>query len=264
MFQRVLDNPLFGMVQGSLNTPSPEPLGALFFEGVPIGYLPQSRLPALYQAELAPFWMLDTQGLAFHDPTPERWEAFQRQWALGQQRELSNERLATSHATLTVDRALVRTLGIETQVVRLVIYRQTDSLWGVRSLTKRINPGRFDNPVAGMVKAHETPWDALKREANEEAGLFLADEMSYFEPVTFYTERPLEDGYLRECTYVWSLFLGETDTLTCQPRDGEVSAFRWLSDKDVTVYGFSDELVPEALYALLIAQITPVNPVFEA
>ena len=74
-----------------------------------------------------------------------------------------------------LDRKLVEYLGIRGYGVHLIAYiKQKNSykLWvPKRNKNKLVSPSKFDNSVAGGVRAGEGIFSALEREAYEEAGL---------------------------------------------------------------------------------------------
>ena len=74
-----------------------------------------------------------------------------------------------------LDRKLVEYLGIRGYGVHLIAYikqRSSYKLWvPKRNKNKLASPSKFDNSVAGGVRAGEDIFDALEREAYEEAGL---------------------------------------------------------------------------------------------
>ena len=74
----------------------------------------------------------------------------------------------------TVERAVVRPLGIATRAVHLVADSPDGRMWvQQRSLRKPNDPGRWDTLMGGMVSAADDLPQALARETWEEAGLRL-------------------------------------------------------------------------------------------
>jgi 8-oxo-dGTP pyrophosphatase MutT (NUDIX family) len=74
----------------------------------------------------------------------------------------------------TVERAVVRTLGIATKAVHLMASTPDGRMWvQQRSLRKPNDPGRWDTLMGGMVSAADDLPQALARETWEEAGLRL-------------------------------------------------------------------------------------------
>ena len=74
----------------------------------------------------------------------------------------------------TVERAVVRPLGIATKAVHLVASASDGRMWvQQRSLCKPNDPGRWDTLMGGMVSAADDLPQALARETWEEAGLRL-------------------------------------------------------------------------------------------
>ena len=81
----------------------------------------------------------------------------------------------------TVERGVVRQLGIATRAVHLVGYAPDGRMWvQQRAFSKPNDPGLWDTLVGGMVPATDTVPVALGRETWEEAGL----RMSQLQDVT--------------------------------------------------------------------------------
>ena len=74
-----------------------------------------------------------------------------------------------------IERALLRPLGLTLRSVQACAWRQTASgpmIWVAhRSMSKPIDPGKFDALVAGGIAGLDAPWDTLIRECHEEAGI---------------------------------------------------------------------------------------------
>jgi len=74
----------------------------------------------------------------------------------------------------TVERGVVRALGITTQGVHLHGVGPDHRVWiQQRALDKQTDPGRWDTLMGGMVSAADSLESALARETMEEAGLAL-------------------------------------------------------------------------------------------
>ena len=100
-------------------------------------------------------------------------------------------------------------------------------LWiAQRAFTKPTDPGRFDNLVGGGVPAGQSPFDALVREAMEEAGLAPAMLQAAQPGRVLRLHRDIAEGRQLEDLHTWDLAL--------QPgwaphnHDGEVAGFRLL------------------------------------
>lgn len=154
----------------------------------------------------------------------------------------------------TVERAVVRPLGIPTFAVHLAGYSPGGRHWvQQRSLTKANDPGLWDTLMGGMIPASDSLEQALARETWEEAGL----RMNQLEHLRWggrlATRRPTGDvrgGYVVE----------HIDWYRCvvpaglEPvnRDGEVAQFRLMESEEVARRLVANEFTTEA--ALILAQ----------
>ena len=135
-----------------------------------------------------------------------------------------------------LDRKLVEYLGIRGYGVHLIAYiKQKNSykLWvPKRNKNKLASPSKFDNSVAGGVRAGESIFSALEREAYEEAGLTkkqlnnvkLVGTLNYNWKNSPYTLR-------RDTLYLFDLEVD--DKFKPQCLDGEVEKFELMEWKKV-------------------------------
>ena len=135
-----------------------------------------------------------------------------------------------------LDRKLVEFLGIRGYGVHLIAYiKKKDSykLWVPRRNKKKlVAPSKFDNSVAGGVRAGEDIFCALEREANEEASLKkeqlnnvkLVGTLNYNWKNSEYTLR-------RDTLYLFDLEVDEKFKPYCL--DGEVEQFELMDWKKV-------------------------------
>ena len=135
-----------------------------------------------------------------------------------------------------LDRKLVEYLGIRGYGVHLIAYiKQKNSykLWvPKRNKNKLASPSKFDNSVAGGVRAGEGIFSALEREAYEEAGLKkkqlnnvkLVGTLNYNWKNSPYTIR-------RDTLYLFDLEVD--DKFKPQCLDGEVEKFELMEWKKV-------------------------------
>ena len=130
-----------------------------------------------------------------------------------------------SHAT--IERAASRfwgtlTLGAHCNGYVVDALGRPTHLWvAQRSLDKPTDPGMLDNLIGGGVPLGQSPWDALQREAFEEAGL-APDEIALATPgrvVALHCDIP--EGLQREHLHVYDLRLPAGRAP--QNQDGEVA-----------------------------------------
>ena len=135
-----------------------------------------------------------------------------------------------------LDRKLVEYLGIRGYGVHLIAYikkKNSYKLWvPKRNKNKLASPSKFDNSVAGGVRAGEGIFSALEREAYEEAGLKkkqlnnvkLVGTLNYNWKNSPYTLR-------RDTLYLFDLEVD--DKFKPQCLDGEVEKFELMDWKKV-------------------------------
>ena len=135
-----------------------------------------------------------------------------------------------------LDRKLVEYLGIRGYGVHLIAYikkKNSYKLWvPKRNKNKLASPSKFDNSVAGGVRAGEGIFSALEREAYEEAGLKkkqlnnvkLVGTLNYNWKNSPYTLR-------RDTLYLFDLEVD--DKFKPQCLDGEVEKFELMEWKKV-------------------------------
>ncbi|MDO9074214.1 MAG: DUF4743 domain-containing protein [Rubrivivax sp.] len=123
-------------------------------------------------------------------------------------------------------------------------------LWiAQRSFTKPTDPGCFDNLVGGGVPAGQSPFDALVREAMEEAG--LAPEMlQTAQPGRgLRLHRDITEGRQLEDLHTWDLAL--PPGWAPHNRDGEVAGFRLLPVADALALAAGDTMTVDAALVTL-------------
>ncbi len=135
-----------------------------------------------------------------------------------------------------LDRKLVEFLGIRGYGVHLIIYikrKNSYKLWVPKRNKKKLaSPSKFDNSVAGGVRAGEGIFGALEREAYEEAGLKkeqlnnvkLVGTLNYNWKNSLYTLR-------RDTLYLFDLEVDDKFKPYCL--DGEVEKFDLMDWKKV-------------------------------
>jgi 8-oxo-dGTP pyrophosphatase MutT (NUDIX family) len=139
-------------------------------------------------------------------------------------------------ALATVERAVMRPLGIATQAVHLVGFAPDGRIWvQQRALDKANDPGLWDTLMGGMVSAADSVADALARETWEEAGLRMGQLLDLRHRGCIDFARPAHDGggagYLVERIDWYTATVPSNVTPVNQ--DGEVAQFACLSEGDV-------------------------------
>ena len=147
-----------------------------------------------------------------------------------------NEQLAVGNAEGqqlgTVERAVVRGLGIQTQAVHLLGVTGDGRHWvQLRAFDKPNDPGLWDTLMGGMVSAADSVQTALVRETFEEAGLRL-DALHDLRPGgVVITRRPSDEpgGYVVERIDWFVATL--PDGMVPVNQDGEVERFELIDEE---------------------------------
>lgn len=159
----------------------------------------------------------------------------------------------------TVERALVRPLGIATHAVHLAATDAEGRHWlQQRAFDKPTDPGLWDTLVGGMVPASDSTAQALERESWEEAGLRLAQLRDLRHGGRILTRRPFRElahGYVVECLDWYTCTL--PPDVEPSNQDGEVAAFRAMPPQEVTERLEGDEFAMDAGLVLLAAYGSP-------
>lgn len=130
----------------------------------------------------------------------------------------------------SIERAVVRPLGIPTRAVHLVGWTADGRQWvQQRSHAKANDPGLWDTLMGGMVPASDSLEQALARETWEEAGLRLEQLQHLQWGGQVHTARPssVDGGYVRE-TIDWYRCIVPADVVPVN-QDGEVQQFRAMT-----------------------------------
>ena len=126
-----------------------------------------------------------------------------------------------------VDRGALPSFGIGAVGVHLnAMVRRDGELWlwvARRAADKLLDPGKLDHLVAGGVPAGLSPWEALVKEADEEAGLppGLVAGAREVGTIDYAMDRP--EGLRRDRLHCYDLVLPES--FVPEARDGEVAGF---------------------------------------
>lgn len=171
--------------------------------------------------------------------------------------ELLPVRDIAGRALASVERSVVRALGIPTSAAHLVGSTVDGRVWvQQRAFDKAIDPGAWDTLVGGLIGAGETTESALSRETMEEAGLALGALRSLAHAGRITVRRPVSDGYMVEVIDAWHAVV--PDGLVPENRDGEVERFACLDAAVLEARLAGGEFTLEAalILGLLIEQGT--------
>lgn len=153
----------------------------------------------------------------------------------------------------TVERAVVRALGITTFAVHLAGVSPDGGHWvQQRSLTKPNDPGLWDTLMGGMIPASDSIEQALERETWEEAGLHISQLEQLRYRGRMLTRRPSAEsgaGYVVEYLDWYGCVIPQGVVPVNQ--DGEVAQFRLMQPREVLRLILRDEFTLEA--ALILA-----------
>ncbi|MFD2451348.1 NUDIX hydrolase [Ideonella paludis] len=176
-----------------------------------------------------------------------------------------------SHAT--IERAASRFWGTLTLGAHCNGYVADDHgrpthIWvAKRALNKPTDPGMLDNLIGGGVPLGQSPWEALQREAFEEAGL-APDEIAQATPgsvIELHCDIP--EGLQREHLHVFDLHLAQGRSPVNQ--DGEVAWHQCWPVADALAAAAQGQMTVDAALATLDfavrwGLITPQDPAAEA
>ncbi len=135
-----------------------------------------------------------------------------------------------------LDRTLVEYLGIRGYGVHLIAYIKKNNSYKIwvpkRNSNKSIDPSKLDNTVAGGIKAGENIYHALKREANEEAGISsVALKDAKLVGTLNYNWKKSKYSVRRDTLFLFELEVDESFYPIC--KDGEVENFVLMDWKKV-------------------------------
>ena len=153
----------------------------------------------------------------------------------------------------TVERAVVRPLGIQTFAVHLAGLAPDGRHWvQQRSLTKANDPGLWDTLMGGMIPASDSTEQALARETWEEAGLRMQQLRGLGRGGGFLMRRPTDaglGGYVVEHIEWYRCFV--PSGVVPENRDGEVQQFRLMTGEELGQRLQRDEFTLEAALVLV-------------
>lgn len=167
--------------------------------------------------------------------------------------ELVTVRSPSGLELTSVERGVVRVLGIRTQAVHLVGFAPDGRVWlQQRAFDKADDPGRWDTLVGGLMAHGEPIADTLQRETWEEAGLQLHTLVDLRRGGTFEVTKPGTDG--GGMGHVWETIHWFTAVLpvgmTPFNQDGEVERFEALVPDAVRDRILAGECTDEAAWIL--------------
>ncbi|RYX93536.1 MAG: NUDIX domain-containing protein [Comamonadaceae bacterium] len=155
----------------------------------------------------------------------------------------------------TVERGVVRALGIPTLAVHLVGSAPDGRFWiQQRAFDKPNDPGMWDTLMGGMVSAADSVETALARETWEEAGLHTDQLQHLRHGGRLETARPGTDGRMGYVTEFIDWYTCTVpDGVTPVNQDGEVEQFVLMTAGEVIARMGEGEFTTEA--ALILADV---------
>jgi 8-oxo-dGTP pyrophosphatase MutT (NUDIX family) len=152
----------------------------------------------------------------------------------------------------TVERAVVRPLGVTTFAVHLVGQSPDGRHWvQQRSLTKPNDPGLWDTLMGGMIPDCDSVAQALERETWEEAGLKIEQLAQLRHGGRVSMRRPTDSGvggYVVEHIEWYRCIVPEG--IEPANQDGEVAQFRLMQGGEVLSHLERDQFTIEAALIL--------------
>ncbi len=163
---------------------------------------------------------------------------------------------AKAQRIATVERAVVRPLGIATRAVHLVGQASDGRFWvQQRALDKAFDPGLWDTLMGGMVSAADSVQSALVRETWEEAGIHLDAVENLRHGGSLTMRKPSSDGadggYVVESVDWFACTV--PDAIQPLNQDGEVAQFQLLDRPELLRRLERDEFTTEAALIMLAA-----------
>lgn len=154
-----------------------------------------------------------------------------------------------------LERAAFRPFGIMSQAVHLNGLVQTDGGWhfwiGRRSPHKAVDPDKLDNLVGGGIASGETPFEAVCRESEEEAGLMPPALAALSPAARIHSLRPVSRGIHNEILHIFDIILPET--VRPENQDGEVAGFELMNVSQIIKTMLSQTMMHDAQLVTLEA-----------
>ena len=162
---------------------------------------------------------------------------------------------AQEEQVATVERGVVRPLGIATRAVHLVGRSNDGRFWvQQRALDKPNDPGLWDTLMGGMVSAADTTPTALARETWEEAGLRLESLQGLVRGGRVALNKPSDSHSAGYVTEQIDWFVATVpDNVQPFNRDGEVAQFALLTARELLAKLHRIEFPTEAALILVAA-----------
>ena len=154
-----------------------------------------------------------------------------------------------------LERAAFRPFGLMSQAVHLNGLVQTDGGWhfwiGRRSPHKAVDPDKLDNLVGGGIASGETPFEAVCRESEEEAGLMPPALDNLRAAARIHSLRPVSRGIHNEILHIFDIVLPES--VRPENQDGEVAGFELMNVSQLIETMLSQTMMHDAQLVTLEA-----------
>ena len=235
----------------------------LYLNGLPLG-----RLNPLWRERLGQDWTGSqstlSDGLNLEtDSWPEMGDSLQtlaQQWRecgwlkgwRGEKFDICDQ---SGKPLCALERAAFRPFGLMSQAVHLNgLVEIEDGLrfWiGRRSPHKAVDPGKLDNLVGGGIASGETPFEAVCRESEEEAGLMPPALGNLRAAPRIHSLRPVSRGIHNEILHIFDIVLPET--VRPENQDGEVAGFELMDVSQIIETMLSQTMMHDAQLVTLEA-----------
>ena len=154
-----------------------------------------------------------------------------------------------------LERSAFRPLGLYSHAVHingLAVTEEDLRFWiARRSPHKAVDPDKLDNLVGGGIASGETPFEAVCRESEEEAGLTPPALDNLRAAALIHSLRPVSRGIHNEILHIFDIVLPES--VRPENQDGEVAGFELMNVSQIIETMLSQTMMHDAQLVTLEA-----------